>query len=343
MHRDKTVARILLILSVVHVAVATPAILCQRSLDVDDDVTPASEKRGSSGDTPQDLYPVPQMDNNRPTTSESPQLQSDPPPASGSPPVEVDDYPPSEFPNERSYRLYRWLLRLPPSGPAPPESPWLNSGPEPESSGAQQLDNDPSPASESGAPHLHNDPPPALGTPHLDNDPQSASGSQNLHNDAPPALGTSQPHEDPHTASGTSPVHDNLPLGSEEFDSSYRWVDDLRYVEGRPSPHESEAPPLRNVEGAPSLHGSEAPPLRNVEGAPPLPLELEAPPPPSSEANQVFSDATKHKLKILAGVGALVTASAGIGYDIYALHKLIKDQKSYVSAFFPPSPADSDI
>jgi hypothetical protein len=90
MHRDKTAARILLILSVVHVAVAAPAIVRQRSLDVDEDVTPASEKRGNPGDTPQDLYPVPQMDNELPTTSGTPPSQDDPPPESGTPQLHND-------------------------------------------------------------------------------------------------------------------------------------------------------------------------------------------------------------------------------------------------------------
>jgi hypothetical protein len=105
MHWDKTAARIILILSVVHVAVAAPAIVRQRSQDVDEDVTPASEKRGNPGDTPQDLYPVPQMDNELPTTSGippsqdpspesgTPQLYNDPTPTSGAPPSQDDTSP----------------------------------------------------------------------------------------------------------------------------------------------------------------------------------------------------------------------------------------------------------
>ena len=83
MHRDKTLARILLILSVVHFAAAAPAIVRQRSLDVDEDVTAASEKRGNSGNTPQDSHPVPQMDIDPPPESGTAQLDDGPQPASG--------------------------------------------------------------------------------------------------------------------------------------------------------------------------------------------------------------------------------------------------------------------
>jgi len=82
MHRDKTVARILLILHVVHLAVARPAIVRQRSLDVDEDVTPALEKRVYPN-TPQGVYPVPQMGKELSTTSGISPSRDDPPPESG--------------------------------------------------------------------------------------------------------------------------------------------------------------------------------------------------------------------------------------------------------------------
>ena len=89
MRRDKTAARILLILSVVHAAVAAPAIVCERSPAIAEG-TPASEKRGNSdGETSKDLYPVPQMDSNLPTTSGSPP-QEDPPLKLETPPVHND-------------------------------------------------------------------------------------------------------------------------------------------------------------------------------------------------------------------------------------------------------------
>jgi hypothetical protein len=157
MHRDKTLARILLILSVVHVATAAPEIVRQRSLDVDEDVTPASEKRGNPGDTPQGLYLVPQMDNDRPSTSGAPQLDNNPPSVLGT--SQLDNEPP------------------PASG-----APHLYNDPPPVS-GTPQLDNDPQLASGLGAPHLHNDPPPALGTPQLHDDMLTASGTSSVHDD----------------------------------------------------------------------------------------------------------------------------------------------------------------
>jgi len=95
MHRDKTTVRILLILSVVHLAVASPVMVRQRSLDVDEDVTRASEKRGNSDDTPQDLYPVPQMGNELPTTSGILQSRNDLPPESGT--AQLHDLPPPSY------------------------------------------------------------------------------------------------------------------------------------------------------------------------------------------------------------------------------------------------------
>jgi hypothetical protein len=127
MHRDKTAARILLILSIVHVALATPAIVRQRSLDVDEDVTPSSEKRGNSVDDTSPLYPVPQMDNELPTTLGTPP-PLDPSPESGTPqshnylqltpenlPVHGD--PPSG--SGKYDRVWRWLNNAPPGEGAP--------------------------------------------------------------------------------------------------------------------------------------------------------------------------------------------------------------------------------
>lgn len=61
MRRDKTAARILLILSVVHVAVAAaPAVVRRRSLGVAEGLTPALEKRADSDDEwPLDSYTLP--------------------------------------------------------------------------------------------------------------------------------------------------------------------------------------------------------------------------------------------------------------------------------------------
>jgi hypothetical protein len=168
MHRDKTLARILLILSVVHVPAAAPAIVRQRSLDVDEDVTPATEKRGNPGDTPQDLYPVPQMDNDRPSALGTSQLDHDRTSALGT----------SQLDHDRTSAL---------------GTPQLDNNP-PSALGTSQLDNELSPAS--GAPHLHNDPPPVSGTPQLDHDRTSALGTPQLHDDLLTASGTSSVHDD---------------------------------------------------------------------------------------------------------------------------------------------------
>ena len=84
MHRDKTVARILLILSVVHVAVAAP-LITERSQGLNEDVTPTSENGiNLVGDSPQDLSSVPHM-NNEPPTSGTPPSQDHSLPESGTP------------------------------------------------------------------------------------------------------------------------------------------------------------------------------------------------------------------------------------------------------------------
>ena len=255
MHRDKTAARILLILSVVHNAVAAPEIVRPRFMDVDEDVTPASDNRGNPGETSQDLYPGPPIYDDWPSTSGAPQLDNDSP------------------------------LAL----------------------GTSQLDNDPPPASRT--PQLDNDRPSASGTLQLDNDPPPASGAPNLHDDPLPALGTPQLHDDPLTTPGTSPVHDDLPLGSGEFDESWRF-NDILYI---PSVHDSEVPSPSNFESVASV----------------------APPSTPPEANGVLSDSMKLKLKALGAYGALVGVSMGL---VALIHKIIKDQsqRAYVLLFSLP-------
>ena len=93
MRRDKTAARILLILSVVHAAVAAPAIVRQISLDVAEDVTPASKKRGNPFNSDEDLYPVPQTNNDPATTSGAPPLHNGSPPTPGAPPLQDSTSP----------------------------------------------------------------------------------------------------------------------------------------------------------------------------------------------------------------------------------------------------------
>ena len=352
MHRDKTVARILLTLSIVRLAVAAPELIRQRYLDVDEDVTPAWEKRGHPGDTPQDLYPVPQMDNELPTTSGTlpsqddmqpesgtPQLHNDQPQTSEPPPSQDDTSPASGDPEFHSG---------PPAGSNDPQlqdppypSWWQHTRPtgeieQGESSSqalypAPQMDNDRPPAL--GTPQLDNDRPSALGTLQLDNDPQPPSGAPHLHNDPPPALGTPQLHDDPLAASGTSSVHDDLPLGSGEFDDSYRFKD-LRYS---PSVHESEVP---LDEGAPPSQNGAPPSHEGASSSYDAPSSSYDEPSSSYESehlptNSLISDAVKQDLLILGGYGATAAIVAGI---VYVAHKIFNSNSdgAYVSAFFLP-------
>jgi hypothetical protein len=195
------------------------------------------------------------------------------------------------------------------------------------------MDNDPSPPA-SGTPQLDNDRPSTLGTPQLDNDPQPASGAPHLHNDPPPALETPHLHDDSSTASETSSVHDSLPVKPEDFDDSYRWLEDIVRGGGAPnapSSHEPEAP-LRHVEGAPSFsHVDSSAPSWSY-------MQSEAPPPPPPETNGVLSDATKLKLKFIGAYGAFVGVTAGATFGMYKLIEHHSD--AYVLPFPPSSPLD---
>ena len=255
MRRDKTAARIILILSVVHVAVAAPPTVLQCSLDVDEDVTPTLEKRGNPvGDTSQDLYPVPQMDNELPTTSSTPQLHNDQPQISEPPPSQdntsEDDL---QFHNDPSGSEYPQL-----------QSPWSQ------------------------------------------------------HRDSGPTGETVQGESSAHLESW-EPVHvyDDM---SESGMSDHELLTDFP---GTPS-----SPPMNWG----SSSWSESPPSWL--------LEHPSPPP---EADGLFSETMKQKLKFLAGFGAVAAVSAGLAYGV---HKLIKEHShhgAYVFAFFPPSPADHNL
>ena len=279
MRRDKTAARIILILSVVHVAVAAPAIVRQSPLDVDEDVTPTSEKRGNPvDDASQNLYPVPQMDNELPT--------------SGAPPPQDDTRP------------------------------------------------------ESGTPQLHNDQPQTSGPPLSQDDTAPVSGDLQSHSGPPAGSTDPQVHDPPHPlwqhtdwrptgeieqgessaqleSGAPASVHDDKLLGSGK--SNYEgepWPTDFPAGEGTPS-----WPPMDRK----SSVWSESPPSSL----------LESPPPP--EADKFSSDALKKNFKLLAGFGAIAGFVGGVSVGLYyGLHKLSKDRShgAYVSAFFPPSPAD---
>jgi hypothetical protein len=90
--------------------------------------------------------------------------------------------------------------------------------------------------------------------------------------------GSPQVQNNPPPTSGTPQFHDDNPG---EFDSSWRWLDDLRVIEGAPS---------------------------SVS-------------PPPAEADTFFNDALKQKLKLYAGAGAVAGVSVGLTLGIQKLIK----------------------
>ena len=145
---------------------------------------------------------------------------------------------------------------------------------------------------------------------------RGSSGASSTTLETPQLQNYLPPHGPP--ASGTSQVHT---VGSEEFDTSYRWHNDFRVVEGATSSSDFDS-------DEPSSIGSSPPPLE-LEAAPPAP-----------EAHPFFNDARKQTLKTFAKIGAIAGASVVISLGI---QKLIKDHSShgaYVSAFYSPSLAD---
>ena len=152
-------------------------------------------------------------------------------------------------------------------------------------------------------------------------DPSPESGTSQLYNDPTPTSGA-PPSQDDTTPAPGDPVHDDLSSESGEFDHVWRWLDDA------PS---GESGSHVNLVLSSSKSGSESPPSWLSEWVTP---------PPSPEASEVFfNDAMQQKLKVLAEFGAAAGVSAGI---VYGVHKLIKDDSHgvYVSAYFPPTPAD---
>ena len=229
MHWDKPAARILLILSVVRVAVATPEIARQTSLDVDEDVTPASEKRGNPGDTPQDLYPVPQMDNELPTTSRTPKSQDDPLPESGTPQLHNDQPQTAESPASQDEPLPEsGTLQLPNDQPQTAEPP------------ASQDDLPP----ESGTPQLHNDQPQTSGPPPSQDDTSLVSGNPESHSGPPAGSKDPQLHDPPYPS--LWPHTDWRPTGEiEEVEPSSQALYPMPQMDND-RPPASGAPRLQN-------------------------------------------------------------------------------------------------
>jgi hypothetical protein len=129
MRRDKVATRILLILSVVHVAAAAPAIIRQRSLEVTKDETAALEKRANLDD--ESSHPLPRMDNILTPTSGTLPSQDDTSPAPGDPELHSD--PPAELGTPQLHN------DQPPTSGAPPSQDDTSSASE-----DSQLHDDPS-------------------------------------------------------------------------------------------------------------------------------------------------------------------------------------------------------
>jgi hypothetical protein len=338
MRRDRTAARILLILSVVHLAVAAPPIVRQKHLNVAKDVTPALGKRRNSDDdlpSTSGTRPGPPSQDGLPPTSGIPSGPSldDTPPGSGTPQSQ-DDLPPTSG-------------APPHDDPPPPSGTSQLSDDPPPTPGAPLSQDDTSPVS--GNPQSHNSDPPEAGwysespgptssddlswhngnrhpseetlrgesseVPHLQHPPLLQQIDWNyfgetLHPEGEP-LGESSGTSESSTTSGALQLQNDPPPASEdgsgEFDSSYRWLNDLRPIEGGSSSSESLPPP--------------------------------PPPPPSGPSGIVdtaFNDARKQKLKFYAGLGTIVGVSVGL---VYGLQKLIKgtDPQAYVYSLFPPT------
>ena len=304
MRRDKTAARILLILSVVHVAVAAPAIVRLRSLDIVKYVIPGLEKRGNSGDG--SLYPLPQVGNDLPATSGTPPSQDDvQPPASGFPPPYNDRASTSRTPPLQDDLL--------------PESETLPLHNEhPPTLGVPSLQDDTS--STSGDLELPNGPPARPEDPQLHDDPSQlqhinwhppdemlqdeSSGVPQLHDD-PLSQHTGESSRTPSTASGSTQLHD---------DPIWQWIQDFHANVGATSSSDVNSEVL---------------------------MPLEPPPPPAPEAHALLNDAPKQTLKTYASYGLVAGVSAGL---TLAVQKLINlkgnSHEAYVSDFFPPSPID---
>ena len=344
MRRDKTAARILLVFSVVHVAVAAPAVVRQRSSDVTEDVTPTLEKRVKSDDessVDSFSFPLPPQGSMVPET----ETKSEDSVGSSEPVSNPSRYSaePTDFGSDRYYLAPEELDN---SDLTPPSSSSSNhhlttpvsGAPElhndfPSTSGALQSQDHTSPMS--GNPPLPNDPPAGSedsqshdssfrwwkhtnwrptgeteqgeSSSQLELGPPTASKAPQLQDDSPQVPGSPHVPNDPPSKPGTSrppPVHESF--GSEDFDTSWRWVDDLRPIEGAPSSSHSET------------EGTEGPAAAAT----------------TTTTNPEI-EALKGKLKAYTAFGTILGFGAGIGSGT-----MIGSIGSYVFALFCPSPPD---
>jgi hypothetical protein len=224
MRRDKTVARILFILSVVHVAVAAPAVVSRRFLDEAEGLTPALEKRvNSNGEWSLDSYslllPGSMVSINPDPGSDSKESANSPELASGSSRYSKE---PMDFKSDRHFLASDGLGEPQYSTKLRPGSSSMHYDRAPVSAVPATQDKS---APESSTPPTHDDLPPDSGTspthddslpvsatlPTLDSFPPEPSTPPTHDDDLPPDSGTLPTHDDSLPVSTTSPTHDGFP------------------------------------------------------------------------------------------------------------------------------------
>jgi hypothetical protein len=308
MRRDKTVAQILLVLSVVHVALAGPEVVRQRHLDVTEDATALSKKSEESDLTPlapstssqgQPLHltnsgSTPELVSESEKPGNLPQQVSDPKefggsqePASGSSRYLTE---PTDFESDRYYLT-----------PEKPDDEYHHYTPPDSSSGA------------SGSTSSHNDPAPKADTPPGYDDPAAVSAAPSAHDNlAPVATVPSTNEMDPVSEAPSPSTHKMDPVS--EAPSTHKIV----------STSETFELPM---DAAWQWHHPQFSP----------PYRVMSTPSSDSEAGRFISDEVKRKIKTVAAVGALFAASAGIVYGVNKLAPLAgkHSSRAYVSPHFP--------
>ena len=253
MRRDKTVARILLVLSVVHVAVAAPAVARRSSLDVAGSSTPALEKRIKSDDEGMlDSFPLRHPGsvvsmNPEPYSDSESVTSSDPEQGSGPSSRYLEE--PTDFESDRYYLAPDWtgdesqyLTKSGPGSssaqydPAPMSATPPTQGESAPVSAAPSTHDDSVP--KSATPLTHHDPPLVFGTSPTHGDSQPASITPPTHDGSSPVSPTPPTHHGPPSVSGNSPSHDDLPPASITSPTH----DDPSSVSGHSPSHDKSSP-----------------------------------------------------------------------------------------------------
>ena len=321
MRRDKTVARILLIFTVANVALAAPAVVRQRHLDVAEGVTTTSETRRNSDDE---------------ALGDWPPLSPSVTYHDGSPPRQLlwwylggmprlwwldgqdlesnhDSAPPSTAGSLSHSGSVESIPELvsdsEPEGPANSPEPVLDSSHDhsvPETANPPTLDDS---APQSAGPSTHHDSALGSGAPSLHNNPAPEAADPSTHDDSAPSA---YAHGVPAPESGAPSTHD-VPTS----------------MAAAPSTHDVSTP----VAAAPSTHGDPTPqsgdPSSHQDSAPESPAT-------APKADGFFNDELKRKIKVYSVLGVV---SAGAIFGLKKMRDIVSSG-AYVSPLFPPSPAD---